>query len=77
MIKFEDDVEANFWMNIYSKVATEVDSYVDGDPYAAVADIAVTSLRLRFHKDTKKSSAPHITEIKDAAPQPYHNSREQ
>jgi uncharacterized heparinase superfamily protein len=57
-IEFQDELEVNFWMNIYSKTAGGDDIYHDGDPAAETADKAIMSLRFRMpqnHPDATSS----------------------
>lgn len=61
-IEFQDELEVNFWMNIYSKTAGGDDIYHDGDPAAETADKAIRSLRLRMPRNHPDATSMDVEE---------------
>lgn len=61
-IEFRDDLEVNFWMNIYSKTAGGDDIYHDGDSAAETADKAIKSLRYRMPQNPPDDTSSEVAE---------------
>lgn len=76
MIKFTNELEVNFWMNIYSKGAGNDDIYHDGDPAAETADKAIRSLRKRMPAENQPTGSENTvdTESYNRSDGNYHNS---